>query len=128
MKISDERWDEIKAETQTHVAHWNAHAKEHGCCEMGPVSWHDAMRHLIEDLPYGAEERMNWSDEYAEVVKQIHETEGVDPAELDDLIIMLQRLRQDVAELEEEEQSLERLRRWHRELAARDVFGATTRG
>jgi hypothetical protein len=29
-----------------------------------------------------------------------------------------------LAELEEEEQSLERLRRWHRELAARDVFGA----
>ena len=29
-----------------------------------------------------------------------------------------------LAELEEEEQSLERLRRWYRELAARDVFGA----
>jgi DNA-binding transcriptional regulator PaaX len=29
-----------------------------------------------------------------------------------------------VAELEEEEQSVERLRRWHRELAVRDVFGA----
>ncbi|CAN5509452.1 hypothetical protein BH09ACT7_BH09ACT7_39390 [soil metagenome] len=29
-----------------------------------------------------------------------------------------------LAELEEEEQSLERLRRWHRDLAARDVFGA----
>lgn len=29
-----------------------------------------------------------------------------------------------VAELEEEEQSLERLRRWHRDLTARDVFGA----
>jgi hypothetical protein len=29
-----------------------------------------------------------------------------------------------LAELEEEEQSLERLRRWHREMAARDVFGA----
>ena len=29
-----------------------------------------------------------------------------------------------VAELEEEEQSLERLRRWHRELKTRDVFGA----
>jgi len=29
-----------------------------------------------------------------------------------------------MAELEEEEQSLDRLRRWHRELAARDVFGA----
>ena len=28
-----------------------------------------------------------------------------------------------MAELEEEEQSLERLRRWHRELSARDVFG-----
>ena len=29
-----------------------------------------------------------------------------------------------LAELEEEEQSLERLRRWHRDLAARDVFGS----
>jgi flagellar biosynthesis regulator FlaF len=29
-----------------------------------------------------------------------------------------------MAELEEEEHSLERLRRWHRELAARDLFGA----
>jgi hypothetical protein len=29
-----------------------------------------------------------------------------------------------LAELEEEEQSMERLRRWHRELATRDVFGA----
>ena len=29
-----------------------------------------------------------------------------------------------LAELEEEEQSMERLRRWHRDLAARDVFGA----
>ena len=29
-----------------------------------------------------------------------------------------------LAELDEEEQSLDRLRRWHRELAARDVFGA----
>jgi DNA-binding transcriptional regulator PaaX len=29
-----------------------------------------------------------------------------------------------MAELEEEEHSLERLRRWHRELSARDVFGA----
>lgn len=29
-----------------------------------------------------------------------------------------------LAELEEEEQSLERLRRWHRDLRARDVFGS----
>jgi hypothetical protein len=29
-----------------------------------------------------------------------------------------------LAELEEEEQSLERLRRWHRDLSIRDVFGA----
>jgi hypothetical protein len=29
-----------------------------------------------------------------------------------------------LAELEEEEQSLERLRRWHRDPTARDVFGA----
>lgn len=33
-----------------------------------------------------------------------------------------------IAELEEEEQSLERLRRWHRELKARDVFGAVSAG
>ena len=33
-----------------------------------------------------------------------------------------------LAELEEEEQSLERLRRWHRELATRDVFGAPNAG
>jgi DNA-binding transcriptional regulator PaaX len=31
-----------------------------------------------------------------------------------------------MAELEEEEHSLERLRRWHRDLTARDVFGAPT--
>lgn len=30
-----------------------------------------------------------------------------------------------LAELEEEEQSLDRLRRWHRDLKARDVFGAS---
>ncbi|GLY17038.1 hypothetical protein Kisp01_40530 [Kineosporia sp. NBRC 101677] len=29
-----------------------------------------------------------------------------------------------LAELEEEEQSLERLRRWHRDISVRDVFGA----
>lgn len=29
-----------------------------------------------------------------------------------------------LAELDEEEQSLDRLRRWHRDLSARDVFGA----
>jgi hypothetical protein len=33
-----------------------------------------------------------------------------------------------LAELEEEEQSLERLRRWHRDLKARDVFGASGAG
>jgi DNA-binding transcriptional regulator PaaX len=33
-----------------------------------------------------------------------------------------------MAELEEEEQSLERLRRWYRELTARDVFGAPDAG
>ena len=36
--------------------------------------------------------------------------------------LALQKLT--MAELEEEELSLDRLRRWHRELAARDVFGA----
>jgi hypothetical protein len=33
-----------------------------------------------------------------------------------------------LAELEEEEQSLERLRRWHRELALRDSFGSPSAG
>jgi hypothetical protein len=33
-----------------------------------------------------------------------------------------------LAELEEEEQSLDRLRRWHRELALRDTFGAASSG
>ena len=33
-----------------------------------------------------------------------------------------------LAELEEEEQSLERLRRWHRDLKARDVFGSPASG
>ena len=31
-----------------------------------------------------------------------------------------------LAELDEEEQSLERLRRWHRELRLRDVLGASS--
>ena len=33
----------------------------------------------------------------------------------------------ELSELEEEEQSLERLRRWHRDLTARDVFGSPER-
>lgn len=33
-----------------------------------------------------------------------------------------------LAELEEEEQSLDRLRRWHRELSLRDTFGAQSAG
>ncbi len=33
-----------------------------------------------------------------------------------------------LAELEEEEQSLDRLRRWHRELSLRDTFGAPSAG
>lgn len=33
-----------------------------------------------------------------------------------------------LAELEEEEQSLERLRRWHRDLTVRDVFGTPDTG
>ena len=36
----------------------------------------------------------------------------------------IQTAKYTIAELEEEEHSLERLRRWHRELAVRDVFGA----
>jgi hypothetical protein len=36
----------------------------------------------------------------------------------------IRRRKLTMAELEEEEQSLERLRRWHRDLKARDVFGA----
>lgn len=33
-----------------------------------------------------------------------------------------------LAELEEEEQSLERLRRWHRTIKSRDIFGAPSSG
>jgi hypothetical protein len=36
--------------------------------------------------------------------------------------------RYTLAELDEEEQSMERLRRWHRELSVRDVFGAPSAG
>jgi hypothetical protein len=42
-------------------------------------------------------------------------------AELDDEI---EKKKFTVAELDEEEQSLERLRRWYRELKVRDLFGA----
>ncbi|WP_406432721.1 Chromate resistance protein ChrB [Streptomyces sp. NBC_01589] len=36
----------------------------------------------------------------------------------------IRRAKFTLAELEEEGQSLERLRRWHRDLMTRDVFGA----
>ncbi|WKX14340.1 Chromate resistance protein ChrB [Streptomyces sp. NL15-2K] len=36
----------------------------------------------------------------------------------------IRKAKYTLAELEEEEQSLERLRRWHRDLTARDVFGS----
>ena len=55
--------------------------------------------------------------EWAEFVAEC----GKFDAEIDKELA-LQKLT--MAELEEEEQSLDRLRRWHRELAARDVFGA----
>lgn len=59
------------------------------------------------------------TEEWAEFISEC----GKFDAEIDHEI----RIRKfTMAELEEEEQSLERLRRWHRELAARDVFGAPT--
>lgn len=56
-------------------------------------------------------------DEWAEFVADC----GKFDAEIDKEI---GKRRFAMAELEEEEQSLERLRRWHRDLKARDVFGA----
>ncbi len=40
----------------------------------------------------------------------------------------IELLKFTVAELEEEEQSLERLRRWHRTIKSRDIFGAPSSG
>ena len=57
-------------------------------------------------------------DEWAEFLSECSKFD----AEIDKEI----RIRKfTLAELEEEEQSLDRLRRWHRELTARDVFGAS---
>lgn len=41
---------------------------------------------------------------------------------------VLARAKFTLAELEEKEQSLDRLRRWHRELTLRDLFGAPSSG
>ena len=62
---------------------------------------------------YTAAREAEWTEFVAECAKYL--------AELD-REIAVQKLT--LAELDEEEQSLERLRRWHRELRLRDVLGA----
>jgi DNA-binding transcriptional regulator PaaX len=62
---------------------------------------------------YTAERDAEWSEFLSDCDKYL--------AELDREIAIEKFTR---AELEEEEQSMERLRRWHRELALRDIFGA----
>jgi DNA-binding transcriptional regulator PaaX len=63
---------------------------------------------------FSAERAEEWAEFIADCVKF--------DAEIDKEI---RNAKFTIAELEEEEQSLERLRRWHRELSARDVFGAS---
>ncbi|WP_236791538.1 Chromate resistance protein ChrB [Amycolatopsis sp. GM8] len=71
---------------------------------------HDATR--LREL-FTAERTEEWSEFLADC--------GKFDAEIDKEI---RNRKLTMAELEEEEQSLERLRRWHRDLKARDVFGA----
>lgn len=60
-------------------------------------------------------------DEWVELISECSKFD----AEIDKEI----RIRKfTLAELEEEEQSLDRLRRWHRDISARDVFGAANVG
>ena len=65
------------------------------------------------EAAYTAERDAEWAEFLADCDKYL--------AELDREIAIQKFTR---AELEEEEQSMERLRRWHRELALRDIFGA----
>ncbi|MFF5986557.1 Chromate resistance protein ChrB [Prauserella flavalba] len=62
---------------------------------------------------FTAERAEEWAEFLAECAKF--------DAEIDEEI---RKRKFTMAELEEEEQSLERLRRWHRDIKARDVFGA----
>jgi vacuolar-type H+-ATPase subunit I/STV1 len=62
---------------------------------------------------YTAARQAEWTEFLAECGKYLAEIDKeIDKAKLT------------LAELDEEEQSLERLRRWHRELRLRDVLGA----
>ena len=65
------------------------------------------------EAAYTAERDAEWAEFLADCDKYL--------AELDREIAIQKFTR---AELEEEEQSMERLRRWHRELALRDIFRA----
>lgn len=67
------------------------------------------------EAAYTAERDAEWSELLADCDKYL--------AELDREIAIQKFTR---AELEEEEQSMDRLRRWHRELALRDIFGASS--
>jgi hypothetical protein len=60
-------------------------------------------------------------DEWSEFIRECAKYQ----AELDK---ELAREKFTLAELDEEEQSLERLRRWHRDLRLRDLFGAPSAG
>ena len=62
---------------------------------------------------YTAAREAEWTEFLAECGKYL--------AEIDKEIA---KAKLTLAELDEEEQSLERLRRWHRDLRARDLFGA----
>ena len=62
---------------------------------------------------YGEEREAEWAEFLAECAKAV--------AELADEVA---KEKFTLAELDEEEQSVERLRRWYRELRARDLFGA----
>ena len=68
----------------------------------------ERMRHQYDDA-----RRAEWTEFVAECGKCL--------AELDEEI---RNEKFTLAELDEEEQNVDRLRRWHRELSSRDVFGS----
>jgi hypothetical protein len=75
----------------------------------------DAMAARLEAM-FTAEREQEWGEFLAECAKF--------DAEIDKEI---RTKKFTTAELDEEEQNLERLQRWHRELRARDLFGAPSR-
>jgi hypothetical protein len=65
------------------------------------------------------------TDRLAAVYTAAREAEWVEfVAECGKYLAQIDKAKLTLAELDEEEQSLERLRRWHRELRLRDVLGA----